>query len=1029
MLVVVLRADFYAQCAPYQNLRQALTERQLYLGAMSEEQLRRAIELPAERGSWSFDAGLVDLLLREVGDAPGALPLLSHALLETWQRREGRALTLAGYQATGGVAGALTRTAETAYWQSSDSEQAIARSIFLRLVELEDSVGDDHLPERYTRRRAHLAELLPHPEDAPQVQMVLARLTDARLITTAQDTVEVTHEALIREWPRLIGWLDESRDWLRFHRQLTDAAQDWERSGRDDSLHFRGARLAQANEWSAARPDDLNELERAFLVASTTGEEARQQRELQAAQALAEAQRQRAEAETRRAEEQTQAAATLRRRAVSLGLALAAVVALFFVAAGLGQTAARNARAREEQARLATSRELAAAAVSSLSADPERSVLLALEGLATAETLEARNALHQALPEFHILQVIPAHNKLGVPGVAYSPDGRFLASIGLGDAGFVRIWDLSTGQMVREMQDVVGDIGSSVDYSPDGEHLATVWSGKVIVWETATGRQLFNWPGQVMGDVDRIDFNPQGTLLAVANFDGLPTVFDLESGTVAYTLPGHEAVTEAIAFSPDGRQLATGDNDGVVILWDAATRQPLATFPHDGKVHAVAFSPDGQRLATAGENGKLTVWDIPGERLLLSLPTRSGMYDVAFLPDGERIAGTHQDGSTAVWDASGGQLLLNLVGHGSTVISVATSPDNRQIATGGYDGTVRVWDTAPGHEYLTVAAHEGTANGVAVSPDSTRLVSVGGDGAAKVWDAASGVLALTLQLPDPARLTSVALDPSGERAAIGSSDGRIAIMDMDSGKQLSSFDAHDDEIWGLAFSPDGARLTSASWDVVRKVWDVTGGTLISALNAPCWASRTAFSPDGRHVFTTCGLVPTGSEADGGELAVAYEWDAATGEVVRVFPGAELDAYGLALSPDGRRLAIGYSDGVVTIWDVVTGEKQRDLIGHAGIAFGMAFNADGTRLATSAFDQLAKVWDVESGQELATLYGNGSNVLSVAFGADGRQVVTSGGDGTLRVFLLETADLVTSARSRLTRELTPEEYRRYLHRER
>ncbi len=267
VLVLALRADFYAQCAPYENLRQALTECQAYIGAMGAEELRRAIQSPAENGDWTFEPGLVDLLLREVGDAPGALPLLSHALLETWQRREGRTLTLAGYEASGGVAGALTRTAETAYAQLTEPEKHVARNIFLRLTELDAASADDRLPELYTRRRAQLAELVSHPDNAGQVQTVLTRLADARLITTSQETAEVTHEALIREWPRLDDWLNENREGLRLHRHLTETAQEWDRLERDPSLLYRGARLAQTDEWAAANPDDLNTQEIDFLAA------------------------------------------------------------------------------------------------------------------------------------------------------------------------------------------------------------------------------------------------------------------------------------------------------------------------------------------------------------------------------------------------------------------------------------------------------------------------------------------------------------------------------------------------------------------------------------------------------------------------------------------------------------------------------------------------------------------------------------------------------------------------------------------
>ncbi|MBN1148610.1 MAG: AAA family ATPase, partial [Anaerolineales bacterium] len=247
MVIASLRADFYAHCAPYENLRLVLSQSQEYIGAMSTAELRRAIEEPAHRGGWELEPGLVDLLLREVGNEPGALPLLSHALLETWQRRRGRCLTLAGYAESGGVHGAIARTAETTFNQLAFQQQAIARNIFLRLTELGEGTQD-------TRRRASLTELIPNPQDAPLVQAVLKQLADARLITVSRESAEVAHEALIREWGTLLEWLNENREGLRLHRQLTQAAQEWDKLDREPEVLYRGARLAQALEMAEAHP-------------------------------------------------------------------------------------------------------------------------------------------------------------------------------------------------------------------------------------------------------------------------------------------------------------------------------------------------------------------------------------------------------------------------------------------------------------------------------------------------------------------------------------------------------------------------------------------------------------------------------------------------------------------------------------------------------------------------------------------------------------------------------------------------------
>ena len=225
-MVIALRADFYAHCAQYEDLRAALETSQEYIGPMSATELRRAIEEPARRGHWTFEPGLVDLILRDTGNEPGMLPLLSHSLRETWERRQGRHLALSGYAEAGGVHGAIAKTAERVYQGLPVREQEIARSIFLRLTELGEGTQD-------TRRRACIADLVLRTEDAPVVTAVLTALADARLVTLGEDSAEVAHEALIREWPTLRQWLAEDREGLRLHRHLMGAAQAWEALGRD----------------------------------------------------------------------------------------------------------------------------------------------------------------------------------------------------------------------------------------------------------------------------------------------------------------------------------------------------------------------------------------------------------------------------------------------------------------------------------------------------------------------------------------------------------------------------------------------------------------------------------------------------------------------------------------------------------------------------------------------------------------------------------------------------------------------------
>lgn len=1012
IVIIVMRADFYAHCARFDLLRQALARHQEYIGPMTADQLRRAIEEPAHRGHWEIEPGLVELLLHDVGaDAghppePGALPLLSHALLETWQRRRGRTLTLSGYTASGGVRGAISETAEAVFHDQLDAQQrSIARQIFLRLTELG---GDTSTAD--TRRRVSFDELVSRPEERETVHEVLSTLADARLITTDQDVAEVAHEALIREWHTLRNWLEENREGLRLHRHITVTSQEWEASNHDPSILYRGARLAQALEWAAEHAGDLNLLERSFLDASqalagkeAAEREAQRQRELESAQKLA-------ETEKKRAEEQTQSNRRLRQRAVFLATAFTLAVILALVAGIFWQ---RTIQANG----LATSRELSAAAINNLQVDPERSALLALQALETSDSLEARNALHQSIPEMHLLHTIAAHKQ--APGVAYSPDGTLIASIENFD-GETKVWDADAYELLYTLPGEPGAFGFDVAFSPDGKLIATAITTKVILWDVASGQKVFSLDGELAEPVStnvlvHIAFSPDGKRLAIANMDGKPRVFDLATRAEALSFAGHAGSCEGIAYSPDGSKLATSDVTGAIKIWDARTAEELLFLKHDGFIHSVVFSPDGMRLASVSETGTIKVWDAAtGNELLRLQGGLSGIYDVAFTPDGKSLLTCGKDGSVRVRDVEFGQEYLTLTSSTSTVISVAVSPDGQRIVSSGYDGTIKIWDAAPGREVFTFSEHTDIVWDIAYSPDGNLLASASQDGKIKIWDPTAGILKLTLPTDEGIAdgFSSLAFSPDGQSLATGGLSGSLYIWDVETGLLEMSLPGHLGPVVDLAYSPDGKRLATGSWDGSAKIWDLSQGEEVLTIEGPWFG--VVFSPDGKSVF--------GSHMD---LSV-HRWDAETGQDLGQYSGEGRDVYDLAVSPDGKLLAMTRQDGAVILWDIASEEKVMTIPAHGAIALRVAFNHDGTLLATTGFDRLAKVWDVKTGQEAAAFFGNKGDVFGAAFSPDGSHLATAGADGSVRIYTLQLEDLIALARSRLTRSLTVEECQKYLH---
>jgi WD40 repeat protein/class 3 adenylate cyclase len=1059
LVVPTIRADFYGHCADYPDLAARLRDNVL-VGPLGEEELRQAIERPAELVGLRLEPGLAETIIGDVADEPGALPLMSHALLETWERRRGHTLTLSGYAASGGVAGAIAQTADTMYGQLSPEEQAIVRGIFLRLTELGEEGTQD------TRRRASPAELIRSPEEAPAVEAVLRTLAGARLITMGEDTVEVAHEALIREWPTLREWLEEDREGLRVHRHLTETAGEWGRLERDPGELYRGARLATASEWAEAHGEELNPLEREFLAASQelarrqeAEREAQRQRELEAAQRVAEAER-------RRAEEQAQNSQRLRRRALLLAGVLAVAVILAVVALLAGQQASRNATAAqaastqavaqqataeaeaiaratqqavaEEQARLATARELSAAALAHAERDPERSILLALQAVTTTAAMddivlpEAWSALHQAAQASHVQRTLGGHTDV-VAFSEFSPDGSHIATAD--STGTVKLWDAASGQELFTLP--AHDTWlNDLTFSADGSRLATTaLDNTVKVWDVGSGEELYavDEPGDCFlnASCSVAGFSPDGQHLVTANQEGTINVRDAASGEVVATLDGHEDVVTGLEFSPDGQYVATSSADGTATVWNweasatTASMQELLTLDHpEDIVYGVHFSPDGSRLLTGIAAGA-RMWDMPSGQELLTLEG-SGEYAVPiFSPDGTRLVLIDADRTVGVLDAASGEELYRLICHPAPNW-LAVSPDGTRLLASGEEGTAKVCDLSPDRELLILSGHPSVTR-LRVSPGGTRLATAGVEGSAKVWDLASGQELLTLAGHED-WVEAVAFSPDGDRLATASSDGTAKVWDLSpardtgsetsvaatSGQELLTLVGHEGPVFALSFSPDGTRLATIGADETVKVWDAESGQeLLSWYGHDDFAFGLAFSPDGSRLTTI------------GTDEMLKVWDAATGQEITSIATAQL-LYDLAMSRDGSRLVTGNRDGTATVWDLSTGEALQTLGSETTPIVGVALSPDETRLATGSFDGSVRVWDLSSGQELYALSDHTEPVWGLAFSPDGSRLVSGSWDGTARVYAAELEDLIALAQSRLTRTWTPDECQRFLH---
>jgi WD40 repeat protein/serine/threonine protein kinase len=1063
-VLITLRADFYDRPLAYQGFGALLGARAETVAPLSPPELERAVAGPVELIGATVESGLMAEVISEFADQPGALPLLQYALTEAFERSADHEVTLEAYRAAGGLSGALARRAEQILRGLDASGRESVRQLFLRLV----VVGEVSIE---TRRRVPRAELASVEVDGRGIDAVADVFGSSRLLSFDRDpltrgpTVEVAHEALLRSWGRLAGWIDAARDDLRTHRRLAAEVGEWDDRGRDPSFLLRGSRLEQLETWAAGADIALAAVEREYLEASLRQRES-----------------------DRRAEDaQRQREASLRSRSVRRLRALVAVMAVGgLVAATLSVVAQDRGRRAQREARIATARELAAAAVSNLDVDSERSLLLALEAVETTYTAdrtalpEAEEALHRALQAHRLVRTVP-----GYAG-GFSADGNRLLVAGL-EPGRADVYDAATGERIStaigggSVSQLGADHKLDLAFSSDGRLFATAsdvsYTPDVRVFETATGEQV--WRLSVPeGALYDPQFSPDGRFLATGGPPGAEGprtyLFDLRTGELLSIFNS----IGPIAFSPDGQRQLIADSwyDSERKAWvagyvlDVQERGPtrrheahvnvyegeeglerlrgLTLLGQEGDVNGAAWSPDGGRLATSSP-GQVIVWgdstsepNSTGKPLFAFFPPAGRFTTVAFGPD-SRIATGMSDGTTIVWklSADGAEPILTLAGHDAEVRGVDFSPDGTRLVTSSDDGKVKVWDITPGgsREWLTV---EGSG-GVGYSPDGSRLATGSEGGNVYVYDAASGRKLLDLRGHE-GRVNAVVFDSDGARlASAGFQDGTARIWDAMSGVEQARIDptspdlTDTHQVFDVAFSPDGGVLATAGWGGQSStlMWDPETGRLLDTLaedttEGPQWGRSVAFTPDGRLVA-------------GEDFDLALVWTVKDGRILARIREQRVNA--LAFSPDGRRLVTGSLKGGVKIWDTRTGRQLDSLTGNLGQVWDLAFSPDGTRLATSSSDGTVRLWDARTGAQILTLARGVAEEVGaetklafptdrsatvgvggkLAFSPDGTQLAYTAADGTVRVLALDIDDLIHLARSRLTRSWTRDECRTYL----
>ncbi|MFJ2742363.1 helix-turn-helix domain-containing protein [Streptomyces sp. NPDC087440] len=968
VVVLGLRADFTGRCLEVPALVPVFTHGLFALGPMSAGELREAVARPADRCGLVLEPGLVELLLRDVGadgaagcapDAAGALPLLAHALRVTWQHRTGRTLTVAGYERTGGIRGAVALSAEEVFTGLLPSERDMARRLLVRLVHL----GDDGSESRRRSGRERLLARLPDPGGA---QAALDAFVAARLLTAGQDCVEITHEALLRAWPRLRDWIDADRAGLLLRQQLTASATEWVRADRDPALLPRGSRLRKVAAWAEQRDAriELGPAEAEFIAAGRAEERARQRTE------------------------------TLRVRTRRVLLGTLAVLLVLAVGAG---TVAYEQRERAYQERLTAQSQAMAVRAQTLAAGrPEEAMRLALRAYRAAPTVEARGALlsTQAQPFAGRLR---GHSG-PVNAVAFAPDGRTLASGG--NDGTVRLWG---GAGHRRPLAVLTGHGGQVlglAFSPDGRVLASAGAdGTVRLW----GVRDHQGAGTLLGHggaVRAVAFAPDGRSLVTGGADRTVRLWDARRHTLRATWHGHTDVVMAVAWSPDARRVASAGMDRTVRLWNTQegtqTEKPapaLVLAGHSDGVLSVAWSPDGEQIASGSADRTVRLWDARRRQLRQVLAGHSDDVNaVAYFRDGTTVVSTGGDGTARLWDVASRRTVATLSGHTDYVLGVAVG-NGTVLATAGFDGTVVRWDLGRAALVTHPFAESWQP---AFSPDGHWLASASGDRTVKLWDARAHRPRGSLD-GHTGSVFQVVWSPDGRRLASAGADRTVRVWDTGSRRLLKSLSGHTGSVLGLAWSPDGRWLASASADRTVRIWDARTLRSTAVLTGHRdFANAVAFAPDGRTL------------ASGGDDLTVRLWsvpDWRPGPVLHGHTGS-VRALAFAGGRDGGRdgdggagvLASGGNDGTVRLWDLARGVAVAALTGHSGAVRAVAFApGGGDTLASSGSDGTVRLWDAARQLPTATLTGHQGAVWGIAFDRRTGTLASSSNDGTVRLW--------------------------------
>lgn len=961
-VVVTLRADFYGRLAVYREFARLLSAGQMLVGPMDAAELRRAIEVPAERAGLTVEPALVHALVSDTVAEPGALPLLSTALLSLWQRRQAATLTLAAYESAGRVPGAIARVAEGVYAGLGPAEQHAARRILLRLADVGGAAGS----ASPVRRRVPLADLEPGRED---VRTALDALTHQRLVTISHDSVEVAHEALLREWPRLHAWLEEDVEGRRLHQHLSQAAREWQEAGREATELYRGARLAATVDWAVEHGDEMNALENAFVDSSRGA----------------------ADAEARAVRRSNR-----RLRTAVAGVAVLLVIAV--VAAGVA--AAQRGRA-QAAANAADARRLGAQAL--LDTQLDRSLLLAVESVAAEDSPETRGALLASQQRNPQAVAVVRGDGDRLLDAETTPDGGTLV---LSDNdGTVTFWDVDTPASQAEHVTVPGGVPiGAIVFDATGRRMATDGAdGGVVIWDVAT-RTIESTITNLPDFPTAWAFQPDSAALLIGVETG--EIVRWQKGTqrsAATDLRFPGGMPLGLAFSRDGRKMvATTDSTepSATVVWDVRSATIIDRAPIGG---SAVMTGDGDMVVIGTLDGRIVRWDLrTGAKREVSGRHDGGVMNLALSADERRLISTSDDRTVAVWDLETGDRVEVLEGHAGRTQGGGFGGDGQTVYSASLDGTGIAWDlsgrtrldharrpSAPiPHETLIVPS-------MSVAPDGTSVAVPRADGRIEIVPVDGTRPSRFIETSGPTYTATYA--PDGTVLAAGGEPGAFLVELTADEPTAEVVDGVDGFVGASSISPDSA-VVAFGGEASVSLYDRRRSRLVATLDVGAPVGALTFSPDGRRLAVGDGA---------GDVSV---WDLETHREVARATLDDIEVWSVEYSPDGAVLAAGGVGGEVHVLDASTAEPVRTSLGGlAGWALRLSFSRDGTLLAASSTNGTVTLFDMETGRRHGTpLAGPPNRWIAGVFHPSRQSLVAMSDDGTRLRWDLEPSVLLRRA---------------------